>query len=44
MGRVGEAALAGVAPAWLSQRGLRAACAVYFAVVSWNLLVAFALR
>jgi len=36
-------ALASVAPDWLSQRGLRVACAIYFAVVSWNLLVAFAL-
>ena len=36
-------ALASLAPRWISKRGLRAACVVYTAVVSWNLLVASAL-
>jgi hypothetical protein len=36
-------ALASVAPRRISTRGLCAACAIYTAVVSWNLLVAAAL-
>ena len=36
-------ALASVAPRWISERGLRVACAIYTAVVCWNVLVACAL-